>query len=578
MGFEDTFFCRLESIYGAQEAKEALERLKRLLNKYEAQISVDSSRSGHHKVWSEKDAILITYGDSVTLNGTPGPKFKALIKFVDDYLGDAVSTIHILPFFPSSSDSGFAVIDYRKVREDLGDWNLIRQFAGKYRLMADLVINHTSRRSQWFKNYKKREDPGKNFFIEVNPSKDLSAVIRPRSSPLLTAVETTEGLRYLWTTFSDDQIDLDFSNPDVLFEFLDIFLFYLSQGIKVVRLDAIAYLWKQVGTSSIHLKQTHQIVKLFRDIVDYLAPDVTLITETNVPFKENISYFGEGDEAHMVYQFSLPPLLLHAILTENSRYLTDWAAELPEPPNGGMYFNFTSSHDGIGVRPLEGLVPYDEFEYLIESTKERGGFISYKENSNGTQSPYELNITYYDAFQQRGREDSELQFRRYMCSQIIMLSLQGVPGIYIHNLTATKNNIEGVIATGVRREINRKKWSYDELSERLENRNSVSYRVLSAYKDLLHKRKQHPAFDPHGLQKVYDMGNNLFAFQRSASDGSERILVISNLTRREIIVEKSLSTLVDKRTDGYYDIISGTRLAEGGSLKLGPFQTVWLRL
>lgn len=585
MSFEEIFFCRFEKIYGAQKAGKAQQRIKELLQKYSFPLNgngsyekTDSKESGVSHTWTEEDAILITYGDSIIREGNGEAKLKTLLDFVRSYVDTSISTVHILPFFPSSSDSGFSVIDYKEVRDDLGSWNNIRDFAGEYRLMADLVINHTSRRSEWFANYKQNKKPGSNYFIEVDPSRDLSTVTRPRSTPLLTAVDTKGGLKYLWTTFSDDQIDLNFSNPEVLFEFLDIFLFYISQGIKVIRLDAIAYLWKQVGTNSIHLEETHQIVKLFRDVVNYFAPDVTLITETNVPFKENVTYFGEGDEAHMIYQFSLPPLLLHAILTENSQYLTDWALNLPDPPNGGMYFNFTSSHDGIGVRPLEGLVPADEFDYLVESTKERGGFISYKENANGTQSPYELNITYYDAFRERGKDQSETQLKRYMCSQIIMLSLKGVPGVYIHNLTGTKNNVEGVIETGHRREINRKKWNYNELKEKLEDQNSVTHRVLYGYKELLQKRKKHPAFDPFGAQDVLDLGHNLFAFMRTSPDGNERILVISNITRRDIIIEQSLHEFLEPRAEGYLDLLSDKQRAEEGSLKLEPFQTVWIQV
>ncbi len=575
MNFEELFFCRFENLYGAAEAEKAEKRLTRLLQKYRLE-GHDPEKTCSCSRWSEKDAILITYGDTVYKETDNEPKLQTLRKFVRKYIGEAVSTVHILPFFPSSSDSGFSVIDYRKVREDLGSWDDIRQFAEDYRLMGDLVINHTSRDSIWFKNYVRQEGEGKDYFIEVSPDWDLSAVTRPRSSPLLTAVHTTNGLKHLWTTFSDDQIDLDFTNPDVLFEFLDIFLFYISRGIEVIRLDAIAYLWKKPGTYSIHLDQTHEVVKLFRDIVDQFAPHVTLITETNVPFYENVSYFGNGDEAHMIYQFSLPPLLLHAILTENSYYLTDWASSLPDPPNGAMYFNFTASHDGIGVRPLEGLIPADEFDYLERSTKERGGFISYKQNPNGTKSPYELNITYYDAFKERGKGETELQMQRYMCSQTIMLSLQGVPGIYFHNLTATSNYVEGVLATGHRREINRKQWAYQELKELLEDPESVTRQVLDQYKDLLEKRKSHRAFSPRASQEVFDLGNNLFAFRRTSADGNERILVISNITRRAIIVEQSLIHILEKKDEGYYDIISETNVARRGTLRLSPFQTVWL--
>ncbi|HET6528848.1 MAG TPA: alpha-amylase family glycosyl hydrolase, partial [Balneolaceae bacterium] len=434
MNFETKIQNHLEFLYGSESAADLSARVQKLVEKYGFELPEIPLES---RKWSQKDAILITYGDVILPQNGSLDKLQTLANFLTNYLGDSISAVHILPFFTSSSDRGFSVIDYKDVRDDLGNWQDIEDLTQQYRVMVDLVINHTSRYSKWFENYQKGEEPGKDYFIEMDPTTDLSMAVRPRSSPLLTSVKTQDGLRYVWTTFSDDQIDLDFTNPDVLMEFIDIFLFYLSKGVKLVRLDAIAYLWKKIGTKSIHLNETHQVVKLFRTLMDFIDPEAKLITETNVPFEENISYFGDGDETHMVYQFSLPPLLLHAILTENAHYLSKWASHLPDPPEGCTYFNFTASHDGIGVRPIEGLVPNKDFEFLVQSTEERGGFVSYKTNSDGSQSPYELNITYYDAFADSEVENSDLQVKRFLCSQIITLSLQGVPGIYFHNLTAT---------------------------------------------------------------------------------------------------------------------------------------------
>lgn len=568
-------YKRFEFIYGTKEAYRCLDRFEKLLARYS--IKLEETR-GNREAWSEEDVLLITYGDSILKKGQEDRKLAVLEEFLEEYLKDTVSSIHILPFFPSSSDGGFSVIDYKKVRDDLGTWQDIERLTARYNLMADLVINHISSKSSWFQNFKNQAEPGKDYFLDVDPDTDLSAVTRPRSSPLLTEVETTNGTRCVWTTFSDDQVDLDFSNPDVLFEFIDIFLFYLSRGINIVRLDAIAYLWKKVGSSSIHLPETHEIVKLFRDIVDYVNPSVTLITETNVPFEENISYFGDGDEAHMIYQFSLPPLLLHAILTGNAGYLSDWAANLPDPPEGCTYFNFTSSHDGIGVRPLEGLIPDEEFDHLIERTKERGGYVSYKKNSNGTESPYELNITYFDAFFNPENRDTELQYRRYMCSQIIMMSLQGLPAFYIHNFTATRNNTQGVIESRQKRDINRKQWDYEELARHLENEHDTTHRVFYKLKELIDIRKQHPAFSPKAGQQVLNEIDDLFVFLRTAEDQSERILVASNVTgEKQKLKREEVSRLVDLEND-VRELINGTVIEKDQEITLNPFQTLWLKL
>lgn len=571
MIFKEKALKHLSEVYDKETALKLIKKIQNRIQHYGFSLTDEETK---RSPWHQKETILISYGDVIDTNGQEDYKLRHLENFLEEYVGDVITSLHILPFFPSSSDQGFSVIDYKKVREDLGEWSDIERLAEKYQLMADLVINHTSRYSEWFENYQMGKQPGKEYFIEVDPDLNLSDVMRPRSSPLLTAVQTSNGLRHVWTTFSDDQIDLDFSNPEVLLEYIDIFLFYLSEGIQYIRLDAIAYLWKEIGTNSIHLDKTHRIVKLFRVLVDSIDPDRTLITETNVPFDENVSYFGSGDEAHMIYQFSLPPLLLHAILTENVKYLTDWAKELPNPPKGCTYFNFTSSHDGIGVRPLEGLVPDDEFEYLVESAKKRGGFVSYKTNANGSQSPYELNITYFDAFEEPGIADSDLQIKRYLCSQTIMLSLQGVPGIYFHNLVATKNDMEGVLENGEKRSINRKKWSYQELKDRLDDPENTAHIVLNYFKRVLGIRKAHSAFSPEAKQKVLSLNSGLFAFVRQAE--TETVLVISNLTNEQTSVDSGeLSDFAVNHRE-LTDLLTDSKKKVDPELTIEPFETLWL--
>lgn len=565
-----------DKIYGENSTKYCLEELHRLLEEYEME-PVQNGVS-FKDVWSHQDQILITYGDMVKPEvGEPVSKLHKQHQFLNEQLKGFISTVHILPFYPSSSDDGFSVVDYKKVDTRLGGWDDIELMSEDFRLMGDLVMNHTSRHSSWFKKYLKNIEPYTEYFIEVDPGTDLSGVTRPRSSPLLTPVHTDEGEKFVWSTFSDDQIDVNFANPDLLFRFIDIFLFYIKEGLSVIRLDAVAYIWKEIGTSCIHLPKTHEIVKLMRTIVDHYAPETTIITETNVPHKENISYFGDGDEAHMVYQFSLPPLLLHAILTENATYLTKWASSLNSLPENCTYFNFTSSHDGIGVRPLEGLVPEHEFTALVEGMKKRGGFVSEKQNPDGSLSPYELNITYFDAFSDYNGSQSN-QEKRYICSQIIMLSLQGVPGIYFHNLTATRNNMRGVSITGRYRTINRKKWEYSEIVDALNDPDTNTYRIFNRYKEILEKRNQHPAFHPFGSQIVYDVDPNLFCLERIDPDGLERIFVAANLTNSEKTLKVTDYSLPFEANKNYGDILTEKESVKNGFLYLKPFQVAWMRL
>lgn len=576
--FTDTIISRLRKhftkIYGEEQTERCLQETHSLLESYELKPMQDPVP--HKNVWSHKDHILITYGDMVQPEvGEAVCKLHVQHKFLNEYAKDIISSVHILPFFPSTSDDGFSVVDYKKVDSRLGGWEDIERMSNDYRLMGDLVMNHTSRHSSWFKKFLKKQEPYTDYFIEVDPDTDMSSVTRPRSSRLLTPVHTEDGEKFVWTTFSDDQIDVNFSNPELLFRYIDIFLFYIKEGLSVIRLDAVAYIWKEIGTSCIHLPETHEIVKLMRTLVDFYAPETTIITETNVPHKENISYFGDGDEAHMVYQFSLPPLLLHAIITENAKYLTLWAKSLNSLPENCTYFNFTASHDGIGVRPLEGLVPQDEFNSLVEGMKQKGGFVSEKLNSDGSLSPYELNITYFDAFSDYNGSQS-VQERRYICSQLIMLSLRGVPGIYFHNLTATRNNIRGVSITGRYRSINRKKWKYNEIVEALNDPDTNTYRIFNRYRDILQKRNEHPAFHPFGDQKVFDLDEDLFCILRKDPADIEKVLVIANLKNKRKELDFAEMDLPVENHSSYKDILSGNTCIEGTHITLEPYQVAWL--
>jgi glycosidase len=574
-GTEEKLKKHFSVIYGDTMVDECMRRIRMHINKYNLE---PSGKVSVHDVWTHEDHVLITYGDMVQPNtGEPVSKLSKQHDFLKKTLKDSITTVHILPFFPSSSDDGFSVVDYRRVDERLGGWDDILEMSKDFRLMGDLVMNHISRYSDWFKNYLQKKEPYSDFFIEIDPESDLSMVTRPRSSPLLTPVHTKKGEKFVWSTFSDDQIDVNFANPDVLFEYLDIFFFYLSKGLSVIRLDAVAFIWKKLGTPSIHLEQTHEIVKLMRTMVDCFRPDSTIITETNVPHKENISYFGDGDETHMVYQFSLPPLLLHAILTENAVYLTEWVKSLDKLPENCTYFNFTSSHDGIGVRPLEGLVPDDEFDNLVKDISKKGGFVSEKKNPDGSLSPYELNITYFDAFSGINGSQSE-QERRFMCSQIISLSLKGVPGIYFHNFTATRNNLQGVSITGRYRTINRKKWYYDELTGELSDPDTTTYRIFNKMKDVISRRRKHPAFHPFGRQQVFELGSGLFCLLRWDPGRTEKVLVVANVTAKNKEVDFSESEVPLKQGSEYSDILTEEKMVINGKTRLNPYQVIWIKV
>jgi sucrose phosphorylase len=561
---------RINRLYGPNEAERLLERMVALIGRYGVGLEGFSLAER----WDETTSVLITYGDMV--KGTDEAPLRVLKRFADRYLGGAINTIHFLPFFSYSSDDGFSVIDYREIDLELGSWDDVQEVGRGFRLMFDLVLNHVSRKSKWFADYVANIAPYRDYFIEVDPETDLSAVTRPRALPLLTPVHTQHGDTHVWSTFSDDQMDLDFSNPDVLFEILDILLFYIANGATIIRLDAIAYLWKQVGTSCIHLNQTHEVVKLMRDLLDMVAPEVVLLTETNVPHRENISYFGKGDEAHMVYQFSLPPLLLHGLVNGTAAYLTKWAATLGDLPPGCTYYNFTASHDGIGVRPLQGLVPDEELERLAELVKSLGGHVSTKANSDGSESPYELNITYFDALGENPETVTDLHIERFLCSQTVAMELRGVPAVYFHSLTATRNNYAGVEETGRARTINRRKWQEEELQSLIDDSQSCTARVMREYLHRLQLRSQHKVFHPDAQQEIIDFGPELFVVKRVWKKA--KVVCISNFTDRymEFKVDDRLPELDESQSCS--DILTGQRyMGRGKVVALNAYQTVWLQ-
>lgn len=547
---------RLRTIYKSSYTDSILRKLANTLEKYQRK-EINKAK------WDEQDIVLITYGDSIKT--TDEKPLNTLQHFLKENLQNQLTIVHILPFFPYSSDDGFSVIDFRKVNPELGNWSHIHKMNEDFNLMTDLVINHASSKSDWFQNFLKQDGTGKDYFIVEDPDTDLSQVTRPRSTPLLTAYETTNGLKHVWTTFSADQVDLNFKNPDLLVEMMDILLAYINNGSRIIRLDAIAFLWKEVGTTCLHLPETHEVVKLMRDVVEYIDPSAIILTETNVPNKENLSYFGDNDEAHMVYQFSLPPLLLHALHTGNSEYLNHWAKSLPLLDGERTFFNFTASHDGIGVRPLEGLLPENEKNTLVDNMQKFGGKVNYKSNPDGSTSPYELNITYFDSLKGTINGEDEFQVERFLASQIIMMSFAGVPAFYIHSLTATPNYLKGVTKTGQNRTINRRKWQLDELKEIL-NSDTPQKRVFESLQKTINIRKKQSAFHPNTGQEILDMGSEIFVLVRQSE--TQTLVCVINLCKTP-----SNFSLPEEYNSFDYDLISEKQIQDN---VLMPYQCVWL--
>lgn len=512
--------------------------------------------------WDQDDVFLITYGDQFYEDGET--KLTTFNKMYQQFFSDTFPIVHFLPFFPYSSDDGFSVIDYEQVNPEIGDWADVQVMNRNARLMFDFVCNHMSAKSNWFQGYLNNRTSYKEFFIESDPSIDLSMVTRPRTSPLLSEFVDLDGkIRNIWTTFSDDQVDLNFANPKVLLRMIDVLLFYVDQGADFIRLDAVGFLWKKAGTSSIHLPETHKIIQLFRSIVEEVAPGTILITETNVPHQDNISYFGDGtNEAQMVYQFPLPPLVLHAIRTGNTSYLQKWANEIYLPTEGVSFFNFLASHDGIGLNSIRGIIDETEILDLVASIEKEGALVNYKQNPDGSFSPYEINTTYIDALSNQSDED-ELRLKRFMVAHSILLTIIGIPAVYVQSILGGRNYYEGVEKTGANRTINRQKYKASEICDSLLKSGSFRNQVYRELQELIQLRRSEEAFHPNCAMRVLETNHATFGIVRD-----EKVYVLHNMSDQAQTISLDAGTYINLLTKKECDIQQ--------EVILEPYQFVWL--
>jgi len=527
----------------------------------------------HQSHWNEQDIMLITYGDSILKEGEK--PLKTLKNTLDFYLNESVSMVHILPYYPYTSDGGFAVSDYETINPDLGDWSDITELSLDYKIMADLVINHCSSEHPWFKAFEAGDSKYENYFVQASPTDDLSAVVRPRTSPLLRITHTPVGEKYVWCTFSHDQIDLNFANPIVLLEVMRLISLYIDKGASIFRLDAIGFLWKVIGTTCIHLPETHMAIQLMRALIEHRLTDAIIITETNVPKRENLTYFGNANEAHMVYNFSLPPLLINAMITGSAKYLKNWLMSMPPAQMGTTFLNFIASHDGIGVRPAEGILDPEELQNMIYALQSFGAKVSWRTGLNGEKHPYEINIALIDAFKGTAQGEDNYQVERMLCAHAIAIALEGVPAIYVHSFFATENDYDMLEKTEHNRDINRHKWQSHELHALLESSDSVNAKVLNGLNKLIALRKKQSAFHPNATQFTLHLPDELFGFWRQSLMRHQSIFVVNNVTNQSQTLSLAQLNLIDM--DDWKEIISGETITDlYGEITLAPYQTVWI--
>ena len=525
------------------------------------------------EIISEKSLLLISYGDNLkNKNEVP---LKTLKNFFEKNLKNRFEILHILPFYPSSSDGGFSVTDHKNVNKDLGTWNDIRLMSKHASIMADLILNHSSIKGKWFNSFIKEKEDYKNFFFTIDDNFDFSKVIRPRDHKLIQIYNYKKKNNKLWCTFSHDQIDLNFKDPLVLIEFIEIVLLLLSKGVTTFRLDAVAFIWKKNGTSCVNLPETHEIVKLLRLIVNYINPHALIVTETNLPRKENLSYFGNNDEANWIYNFPLPPLILYTFLFEDSSKISGWSKSMPPAQINNAYLNFIASHDGIGMRPAEGILDNIILDKLFKRVKKNGGKFSFRKVESKNKV-YEANITLFDALKRTDFDkDGIFAVERYIAAHSILLALEGVPAIYFNSLFGTSNDQNAFIKTGIKRNINRFKWEFSDLSKKLKNKNSLENIIYSKILKIISLRQKQIAFHPNATQYTLTLGNKLFGVWRQSIDRSQNIFAITNIS--SVVRELKLSKINLFENQLWFDLLKPDEsLNNLKILKLKPFQTVWI--
>ena len=523
--------------------------------------------------WDHSTAIVISYADTVQGQGTSLPELEG---FFERHLSEAFDSLHLLPFFTTSGDDGFSVIDYRQIPSEFGDWSDIQRMSKHIRVMGDLVLNHCSQQSQWFQGFLAGDSQYQTYFFEPGLDFDVSHVVRPRPQSVVQEYISPQGVRRVWATFSQDQVDLNYQNPDVLMAMLDVAMDYWAHGIDLLRLDAVAFLWKSSGSECINLPQTHEVVRLLRTLSDAIGRGSVIITETNLPNLENLSYFGNGNEAHWVYNFPLPPLTVYSLLFGDASPLRQWAMSLPPALPGMTYLNFLASHDGIGLRPTEGLLSDDEFNGFVSQIHDNGGLISYRAQPDGSQTPYEANITLFSALSKTTTDTTgQFAYARFMAAHAIMMAIEGVPAIYFHSLIGATNDLEGVEASGMNRRINREKFEVESLEAILADEASHASRILQGIKALLAVRQSTPAFHPNATQFTLQLPSTFFGVWRQSMDRRDNLFALTNMTEQTRYLSLGQLNLVVG--DTWQDLLSDEHLVQGQTeLEFAPYQTRWV--
>ena len=521
--------------------------------------------------WHAGDAVLITYADTVIQSGSPG--LISLTRLVNGFFGVFSPVVHVLPFLASTSDGGFAVSSHDHLELRHGDWSDLAALADGRRLMADLVLNHVSASHPWVQQFLRDEEPGCDCVLEASPDDCWRNVVRPRSSSLFTRLQGPAGSREVWTTFGPDQVDLNWRSPAVLLGFTRLLDRMVRHGVRWLRLDAVGFVWKSPGTSCIHLPQAHQIVTLLRLLLDQACVDGVVVTETNVPEQENLSYLRGGNEAHLAYNFPLPPLLLEAVIGGRADLLNVWLNRWPQLPEQTGLVNFTACHDGVGLRPLEGLMPEQRLLQLLISCEQRGGLVSHRRLSSGVEVPYEINISWWSAMADGGIDPAHLQRQRFLLTQLLLMALPGVPAFYLPALLAEPNDLGRFRRTGQRRDLNRPQFKLEAVERRLEDPDSEANAVVTALRWALEVRRQEPALHPDADLQLLSAGRADLVILRRCHQGKV-LVAVHNITESRLTLDRR--GLEGCGEGSWVDCLSERSAPLPPRIQLEPYAVHWL--
>ena len=535
-----------------------------------ASAFADSADANH--CWHRDDVVLITYADSVVDDAKPG--LQGLRSFVNRHLQVFAPVIHVLPFLESTSDGGFAVSSHEQLESRHGDWSDLAALAEGRRLMADLVLNHVSASHPWVRQFLRDEEPGRLCVLEAAPDPCWDDVVRPRSSALFTHLQSSVGQRQVWTTFGPDQVDLDWRCPEVLLGFTRLLKQKLAHGVRWIRLDAVGFLWKEPNTSCIHRPQVHRLVEVLRHLLTYAcAGGGVVVTETNVPEEENLSYLRSGREAHLAYNFPLPPLLMEAAMSGSADLLNRWLSRWPQLPNSTALLNFTACHDGVGLRPLEGLMPQRRLLNLLIACEHRGGLVSHRRLADGEDVPYEINISWWSAMADGGIDPAHLQRQRFLLTQLLVMALPGVPAFYLPALLAEPNDLSRFRRTGQRRDLNRPQFKLEAVERRLEDPDSEAIAVVTVLRRALQVRREQPTLHPDADLQLLSAGRADLVILRRCYQGKV-LIAVHNITASRLTLDRR--GLEGCGEGSWDDCLSGRSAPLPPRIQLEPYVVHWL--